>query len=225
MVVLARGLTMGRDGAERDGASSKLILTVIALSIFLTVALIGVGYLFFTRVVLTTDNDSIRDEIVPVAKLTTVEYNFTQILFLSDAGNPLNITNPITSKRFVATIDGSIPIQVDVEKLYCEGQYNPDQSLRGLVVHLPHAQAGEVTLYHETAKKYVEDNGFLNLNQVSTDDLNSLYVQAEKEQLAKLESSEVLEQADAQLQSLITAQVQSIHGDDVVVSFDYIEEE
>ena len=92
-------------------------------------------------------------------------------------------------------------------------------------MHLPHAQAGEVTLYHETAKKYVEDNGFLNLNQVSTDDLNSLYVQAEKEQLAKLESSEVLEQADAQLQSLITAQVQSIHGDDVVVSFDYIEEE
>lgn len=72
-------------------------------------------------------------------------------------------------------------------------------------------------------KKYVEDNGFLNLNQVSTDDINTLYVQAEKEQRQKLEDSGVVDRADQRAQEIISTQIHNTHGEHVNVTFEFIE--
>ncbi len=200
----------------------RTTLVIAVLTLLCIVLGFSSLYLWLTGDRTVISDDSIREEIVPVAKLTTYEYNFTQVLFLSESGNPLNINNPITTKRYVATIDGSAPIQLDAEQITCRGEYQGDR-LRKVAITMPHSYVGDITLFHETAKKYVEDNGFLNLNQVSTDDLNTLYSQTEKEQRKKLEESSVLKNADERAQELIEAQIHSIHGEDVEVSFDFID--
>ncbi len=198
---------------------------LIAIMSVIIVVLIGLsGWFWITRDRTVISDDSIREEIIPVAKVTTYEYNFTQVLFLSDAGNPININNPITSKRYVATVDGSIPIQMDAERIECKGETDPAGRLVSVHIKLPHSNVGDVALDPDSLKKYVEDNGFLNLNQVSTDDLNALLSQAKKDQINKLENSDVLEKADERMQSIITAQLQSIY-EGVSVTFEYIEEE
>lgn len=200
--------------------------TILIAVMFVVIVALGVLYVrsWLMRDRTVISDDSIREEIIPVAKVTTYEYNFTQVLFLSDAGNPININNPITSKRYVATVDGSIPIQTDAEEIECKGTTSPTGELVSVRVTMPHSSIGDVSLDPDSLTKYVEDNGFLNLNQVSTDDLNALMSQAKKDQIAKLEDSDVLEKADERMETIITAQLQSIH-EGVTVSFEYIDEE
>lgn len=193
------------------------------LATLCAVLLVAVAYLFLTKDRTVASDDSLREELVPVAEMTTYEYRFTQVLFLSDSGNPLNINNLITTKRYVATIDGSVPIQIDAAQLTCEGSYGMDGALDRLTVRLPHSSIGEVALFHDTAKKYVEDNGFLNLNQVSTEDSNGLYVQVEETQRAKLAESDVIERADERAKYLIRSQMQHVHGKDVEVEFEFFD--
>lgn len=134
----------------KDARSAVLI---VVLTILCLASIAGNVYLFLTRDQSVISNDSLREEIVPVAELTTYDYNFTQILFLTDAGNPLNINNPITSKRYVATIDGTVPIKLDASKIECQGTFDPLGRLVAVKVVMPHSYIGEVTLLHETAKK------------------------------------------------------------------------
>lgn len=190
----------------------------------LAVSIIGNVYQWFTKDRTVISDDSIREEIIPVAKLTTYEYNFTQVLYINDTGNPLNITNPLTTKRFVATIDGSIPIQLDGEQIECQSKLHAtNNSLVSVKVRIPHSYIGEMTLDYDSFTKYVEDNGFLNLNHVSVDDYTDLEIQTEKGQKRKLEESDAIERADKRAEELIAAQIHNLHGDDVSVTFEYIE--
>lgn len=168
--------------------------------------------------------DSLREELVPVAKMTAYEYEFTQLMFLNDAGNPLNWNNPVTTKRFLATIDGSIPIEIDAEKIDCIPTYDTAGKLVSAHIKLPHAHYGKMSLDPDSYKKYVEDNGFLNLHQVSTDDYNNLEKEARKEQMKKLNESDALEKADQRIQDLLTSHLDSIYKN-VEVTYEYLEED
>lgn len=168
-------------------------------------------------------NDSIREEIVPVARLAVFDYNFTQVLALSESGNIFNIYNPVTSKRYVATIDGSVPIEVDAERIDVSVTYGGGGELQGVVVTLPHCEVGNFSLDHSTLKEYVTDNGLFNINPVTTVDFNELERQTQEDQRLKLEESGMIDRADERVQDLIRAQIEASHGEDVEVSFDYIE--
>ena len=169
-------------------------------------------------------DDSIREEIGPVAKVTTYDYNFTQILFLTDSGNPFGFDNPVTSKRYLATIDGTLPIQVDANKIECKVTLGQNKNLEKVKIKLPHSYAGAVALDHSTVKKYVEDNGWLGINSVSSDDYNQLLKQAETDQVKKVEESGYLQKADERICNLIETQIHSVYDEDVKVSFEFIEE-
>ena len=88
---------------------------------------------------------------------------------------------------------------------------------------MPHSTVGDVYLDHDTLKKYVEENGIFNFFQVSTDDLNALYAQAEKDQTVKAEESGILEKSDERAEGLIENQIKSLHGEDIEVEFEFIE--
>ena len=205
-------------------SKAKYQLLCVLLGILTIVCAFGCFYFWSTRDMTVISDDSIREEIVPVAKVTTYEYNFTQILFLTDSGNPFGVDNPITSKRYLATIDGSIPLQVDASKIICKATLDSADALKKVKVKLPHSYVGTVALDHSTVKKYVEDNGWLGINSVSSDDFKQLLKQAETDQVKKVKDGGYLDRSDERVCSLIEAQLHAIHGKDVDVSFEFIEE-
>ena len=170
----------------------------------------------------TISDDSIREEITPVVKLVTYEYNFTQLLSIDEAGNPFGWENPFTSKRYVATIDGKADIGINADKMKVTIQraHRDDENseVKSVKVVLPHSEITSFSTDPNTLKKYVEDNGFLNWNQVSTDDLNTLLKQAKKEQTKKVTESSMLQESDDRACALIEKQVKALCGDDVNVN-------
>lgn len=197
-------------------------LLACLLGIALVISLAGNAHLFLTRNPTTITDDAIRDEVVPIAKLGTYEYNFTELMYLDKANNPIGWKNPVTSSRYLATIDGNVLIGVDAGRMQIETTRNPDDELKSVEITLPHSQAGNPNLYQDTLVKYVEDKGIFDLFKPSTDDLNELLQVAESNQLEKIKASGLLEESDKRVTDLLTAFVKNTYGRDidVTVSFD-----
>ena len=205
---------------------NKLFTTITQKLVFggllavTAVATVGCIWMFLTRNPTTITDDSIREEITPVVKLVTYEYDFTQLLSIDEAGNPLGWENPFTSK--LATIDGKADIGINAEKMKIEiervDKSDENSEVKGVKVVLPHSTITSFSTDPNTLKKYVEDNGFLNWNQVSTDDLNGLLRQAEKDQTKKVMESNMLKESDDRARGLIEKQVKALCGDDVDVN-------
>ncbi|RHH73645.1 DUF4230 domain-containing protein [Collinsella sp. AM17-1] len=208
-------------------AKTKFLTTIpqkVAFGGLVVVTVLAVAWgiwMSLTRNPTTISDDSIREEITPVVKLVTYEYNFTQLLSIDEAGNPLGWENPFTSKRYVATIDGKADIGIDADKMKVTivraNMADKNSEVKSVKVILPHSEIASFSTDPNTLKKYVEDNGFLNWNQVSTDDLNTLLKQAKKEQTKKVKESNMLQESDDRACALIEKQVKALCGDDVNV--------
>lgn len=208
-------------------AKTKFLTTIpqkVAFCGLVVVTVLAVAWgiwMSLTRNPTTISDDSIREEITPVVKLVTYEYNFTQLLSIDEAGNPLGWENPFTSKRYVATIDGKADIGIDADKMKVTivraNMADENSEVKSVKVILPHSEITSFSTDPNTLKKYVEDNGFLNWNQVSTDDLNMLLKQAKKEQTKKVKESNMLQESDDRACALIEKQVKALCGDDVNV--------
>lgn len=208
-------------------AKTKFLTTIpqkVAFGGLAVVTVLAVAWgiwMSLTRNPTTISDDSIREEITPVVKLVTYEYNFTQLLSIDEAGNPLGWENPFTSKRYVATIDGKADIGIDADKMKVTivraNMADKNSEVKSVKAILPHSEITSFSTDPNTLKKYVEDNGFLNWNQVSTDDLNTLLKQAKKEQTKKVKESNMLQESDDRACALIEKQVKALCGDDVNV--------
>lgn len=178
-----------------------------------------------TRDQTVISDDSIREEIKPVTKLLTYEYDFTQVLYIDDVGNPFGFNNPFTTKRYVATIDGKADIGLNVDdenlKVKVYRSKNNESVIKSVNVTLPHSEIVTLSTDPNSLKKYVEDNGFLNWNQVSTDDLNKLLQQADKDQRQKVQESGMLEKSDERAVKLVKKQVSTFCGPDVRVNVEF----
>lgn len=198
---------------------NNLITYVLGLSLVISVG--SNAWLFLTRNPTIITDDAIREEVVPIAKLGTYEYNFTELMFLDKANNPIGWKNPITSSRYLATIDGDVLIGVDVEKMTIKTSRNVEGELTSIQITLPHSQAGNPNLYQDTLVKYVEDKGIFDWFKPSTDDLNELLKVAESNQLEKIEASGLLEESDKRVTELLTSFIKSTYGKDILVDVEF----
>lgn len=211
------------DKSEIKKLSKAKMMVIITLLAAACVLLLGLNaYQFLTKDTGSTSSDSIREEIVPVAKMTTYEYNFTQVMDLNDPGNPFEFKNPITSKLFVATVEGTSSIGVNTENLTCEPMSGPGGALETVSVTLPHSEILTMDINPDTLKIYADEGLF---NKATKEDLNNLYVQAENEQREKIMSSNLLSKSDERISQLITSQIKAAHGEDVKVSVTFIDSE
>ncbi len=191
------------------------------LSVALAFALGSNLWLRFRSDTIVLSDDAIREELLPVAKLTSYEMNFTELMFLDEANNPFDITNPITSKRFVATIDGDVQITTDVSALELEVKRAADRGVDAVRVRLPHAQAENPNLDSSTLKVYIEDKGIFDLYRPTVEDYNKLEKQAEANQVKKIKESDALEKADERIVEILTSFLHQLLGDDVDVKVSF----
>lgn len=125
----------------------------------------------------------------------------------------------------MATIDGKADIGLNVDdenlKVKVHRSKNNESVIKSVNVTLPHSEIVTLSTDPNSLKKYVEDNGFLNWNQVSTDDLNKLLQQADKDQRQKVQESGMLEKSDERAVKLVKKQVSTFCGPDVRVNVEF----
>lgn len=199
-------------------SKAKLILAAVLAIALIVLLLVGNVYQFVTKQTQQVTTDSLREEIVPVAKMTTYEYNFTQIMAIDDTGNPWELKNPITSKLYVATVDGTASIGVDAEKIECDSSMGVNGTLKSVSITLPHSEILSIDIDQSTLHPYADEGTF---NKASKDDLNELYIKARQDQTDKVGDSGMLDKSDERVKELISNQIQSLYGNDVEVNVQF----
>lgn len=201
-------------------------ITVLFIAVAVVVGLVCWNLsAHFNRPVEEHKTYSIREDIVPVAKLATYDYNFTQILYYSsiNAENPFRIEIPFSENKYIATIEGTTPIYTDTELIEFDPHYGVGDLLTGVDITLPHAQASQpVALDFDTLQILENRNGFL--NDLTDDNKNNLLRETNTEQIEKINSSGVLDRADDRVKELIATQLKNIYGQDLKITFRFIDE-
>lgn len=170
---------------------------------------------WFNRPVEEKKIESIREEVVPIAQLSTYEYNFTQILHYSTVNNdnPFAIEIPFSKNNYVASIEGTTTIYTNTEDMIVEPAYTGDGKLAEIKITLPHAEVKQpVALDFSTLYVYEDRNGFL--NEITDEQKNDLLIKTNEEQVAKVQASGLLNKADYRVQELISTQLKNIYGED-----------
>lgn len=197
---------------------------ILTLAVLLTVGLFA-GYKigeWMSRDKSVLEVDDVREELVPVARLATYEYNFTEVLHLSDAHRVLNFDIPFTDKHYVATVEGSVLVGLeDAELVECGLEKDAEGFVKAVKVKLPHCSAWNASIDHESLNVLVDLKGVA--NTVNKEELNDLYIATEERQEAKAETEGVLEKADERLKELLTAHIRALYGEWVDVSYEYFE--
>ena len=166
-------------------------------------------------------SDSIKESVVPVAQLTTYDYDFTQLLYLSDSNEFLGVDIPLTDKTYIATVDGETAIGLDASQISCSTETDGNGNITEVAISLLHSTMQDVTIDHDSLKKYEERTGSF-LVQVTTDDLNNLLSETQDEQRQKVENSNLLTKSDERAEQLIENQIKAICGDDVQVDSSFM---
>lgn len=206
---------------------SKLVFYGVVAGIVVALALGSfVGYriaLWLNESTEMVAVDDVREELVPVVKLAAYEYNFTDVMHVSDGHKILGFEVPFTRNHYVATVNGTVLIGVkDAELIQCNLSENVQGGIDSVSVRLPHCEAWEATIDHESLEVFVDLTGIA--NEVSKEQLNDLYIEVEQEQEEKASTDGTLEKADARLRELLTERVRCLYGDQVAVTFEYIED-
>lgn len=83
------------------GALAVIVLLLVSVTVWNVSA-------WMNRDTSVDTSRSIREEILPVAKLATYEYNFTQIIHHASTNNDnwFKIDLPFSDNKFIATIEG-----------------------------------------------------------------------------------------------------------------------
>lgn len=213
---------------EKDrGFRSKLVFYGVIAGVVVALALGSfAGYriaLWINRSTEVVVVGDVREELVPVAKLAAYEYNFTDVMHISDGHKILGFEVPFTRNHYVATVDGTVLVGVrDAESIQCSLSENVQGGIDSVSVRLPHCEAWEATIDHESLEVLVDLAGIA--NEVSKEQLNDLYIEVEQEQEEKASADGTLEKADARLRELLTERVHCLYGDQVTVVFEYIED-
>ena len=108
-----------RTNVPKKHADIKTILMVVGIIVLLIAAGAAGWFLYqqFHKNNKVISSDSIKESIVPVAQLTTYDYDFTQLLYLSDSNEFLGVDIPLTDKTYIATVDGKTTIGLDASQL------------------------------------------------------------------------------------------------------------
>lgn len=208
-------------------AKSKVATVGITAAVVVLLFIVGLVSwncsVWFNRPVEEKKIESIREEVVPIAQLSTYEYNFTQILHYSTVNNdnPFAIEIPFSKNNYVASIEGTTTIYTNTEDMIVEPAYTGDGKLAEIKITLPHAEVKQpVALDFSTLYVYEDRNGFL--NEITDEQKNDLLIKTNEEQVAKVQASGLLNKADYRVQELISTQLKNIYGEDVDISFNYI---
>ena len=160
-----------------------------------------------------------------VVKLATYEYTFKEVLYFSDAthvnffGNDFELG--LTKYSYFASINGKVIVSTDIENLSCDIETNGDGDVVAVSITMPHAQA-EVALWPNSLEVFEPRDGLL--NPVQVDDVTTLLAQTQDKKELEIKNGELIARADKRAEEIISALIHQQYGENVEVTFQYIDE-
>ncbi len=164
--------------------------------------------------------ETLREQIRQISEYAAYELDYTEVLEFSNVSMMGDFAIPLTDNEFIATIDGVVKIGINGENIGFSEIEDEDGKVKGVSINLPHSQIlDNHTIQDSLHIYYVKNNIF---NPVDINDYKDVNVQAQEKQAEKVENSQLLQQSDERIRSLLEAHFRSVYGNEVEIEFNYI---
>ena len=190
-------------------------IKVLLISILVSAVLLGGGYLYFQARVATsaeTTSSTITESIMQIMQLSTLEYNYTDVVSYKESSKYKNFVIPFTEKRFMIKYNGYIKAGSD---------------LSNIEIDIPDPETIHVTINHSIITDnvineedlYVYDEKGSIFNNLKIADVYEILVEKKQETEHKLLETGFLQEADQRSKDLITQLLKAMKFENIVIRF------
>jgi hypothetical protein len=131
-----------------------------------------------------TNITSTVKEILPIAEYVSLVYHYSSVITNSDVKKLFNFNMPLSEKRAIYTIDGTIKLGFDCKNITIINQYN------NIIVNMPGIIILSHEIYPETFSLYDEKTSLF--NRYSLKDANDIQMGHKKEIEEKVKENQGL---------------------------------
>ncbi len=193
----------------------KKKIKAIIISLLVVVALLGGTYFYLdTRVTTNAEafSSTVSESVLQILQLSTLEYNYTDVLTYKESAKYKELIIPFTEKRFMIKYTGYVKAGSDLSSIEID---TPD--LETVHVTLPHAKITDNVINEEDLYVYDEKGSLFNKLKIA--DVYEIMVQQKEETEEKLLKKGFLEEADQHSKDLITELLKAMNFKNIVVRF------
>ena len=149
-------------------------------------------------------NASVK-EVLPNAEYSSLVYHYSAVITHSEALNLFHFDIPLTEKKLLYTIDGTIKLGFDGSEIFVDTSYNQ------IILRMPKIKILSHEIYPETFSLYDEKSGLF--NRFSVTDFNTIQMIHKKEQEEKVnENLGLYTQARQSAQQQFAALLENLPG-------------
>ena len=193
--------------------SKKVKSTIIYLALVVLI-ITGVYFYFQMRISTHTENFSstVSESVVKILELSTLEYNYTDVVSHKESKkyNQLNI--PFTEKKFLIKYTGYIKAGVNLSNVKVD-----IKDPKTIHVTINHAEIMDNVINEEDLYVYDEKESIF--NQLKIAEVYDVLVNEKQQTQLKVIANGFLEEADQHSKTLVTELLKALNFENIVVMF------
>lgn len=197
------------------GVIMKKKIKAILISILIGAILLGGTYLYYeTRVTAhaETFSSSVAESVSQILQLSTLEYNYTDVVTHKESSKFKDLTIPFTEKRFMIKYTGYLKAGSDLSNIEID---TPDP--KTIHVTINPAKITDNVINEEDI--YVYDEKGSVFNQLKIADVYEVMVEQKEKTEAQIIQDGFLEEADQRSKDLMTELLKAMNFENIVIRF------
>ena len=197
----------------------KKKIKVIFISLLVASGLLGGTYVYFQTRVTTnaeTFSSSVSESVLQIMQLSTLEYNYTDVVSHKESSKFKDLTIPFTEKRFMIKYTGYLKAGSDLSNVEID---TPDAET--VHVTIDHAKITDNVINEEDLYVYDEKGSVFNKLKIA--DVYEIMVDEKEKTAAKLIENGFLEEADKRSEDLITEVLKAMNFENIVIRFNPVQ--
>lgn len=187
----------------------------LVFSVFIGALLVSGIYIYVNTKVTTsmeTTTSNISESITQILQLSTLEYNYTDVVTYKEANKFRDFDIPFTQKRFMIKYTGYIKAGSDLSNIEID---TPDADT--VHVTIDHAQITDNVINEEDLYVYDEKGSIFNNLKIA--DVYEVLVEEKEKTQERLLADGFLEEADEKSEELITELLKAMGFENIVIRF------
>lgn len=193
----------------------KKKIKVIFISLFLVCVLLGGSYIYYqTRVTAHTEtfSSSISESVSQILQLSTLEYNYTDVVSHKESSKFKDLTIPFTEKKFMIKYAGYVKAASDLSNIKIDV---PDPQT--IYVTIDRAKITDNVINEEDIYVYDEKGSVFNNLKIA--DVYEVMVDEKEKRAKMLIEKGFLEEADQRSKDLLTELLKAMNFENIVIQF------
>lgn len=193
----------------------KKKIKVILISLFLATFVLGGTYIYFqARVTTHTEmfSSTVSESVLQILQLSTLEYNYTDVVSYKESSTYKNMVIPFTEKRFMIKYTGYLKAGSDLSNIEIA---TPDSET--VHITIDHATITDNVINEEDIYVYDEKGSLFNSLKIA--DVYDVMVEEKQKTQEKLIENGFLKEADQRSEDLMTEILKAMNFKNIVIRF------